>query len=83
MKVRVDDYSKVGALLGALITTTVFYRRASIVNNLAGGAALGIGGGVITHIIQSFQSGGSKAVEDEVQSLPDPKALAEGIKDGT
>ena len=33
-----DDYSKVGALLGALITTTVFLKRASLFNNILGGA---------------------------------------------
>lgn len=37
-QVRVDDYTKVGGLLGALLTTTVFLKRAPIVTNLAGGA---------------------------------------------
>lgn len=41
-QVRVDDYSKVGALLGALLTTTVFLKRAPLVTNLAGGAGLSL-----------------------------------------
>jgi hypothetical protein len=82
LQVRVDDYSKVGALLGALITTTIFYKRARLINNLAGGAALGIGGGVLTHMFQLFKDGGSAAVEAEVKSLPDPVELGKGVKDG-
>lgn len=81
-QVRVDDYTKVGALLGALITTTVFYKRARLINNLAGGAALGIAGGVLTHVAQLAQSGGSQAVAEEVQALPDPVELGKGVKEG-
>ena len=77
-----DDYSKVGAVLGALLTKTIFWKRASIFNNIAGGAALGIGGGVLTHVVQMFQAGGTKAVEAEVKSLPDPAEIGKGIKDG-
>lgn len=51
-------------------------------NNIAGGAALGIAGGVLTHVFQMFKDGGSKAVEEEVKSLPDPAELGKGIKDG-
>lgn len=37
-QVRVDDYSKVGAVIGALLTTAVFLKRARLIYNVAGGA---------------------------------------------
>jgi len=83
-QVRVDDYSKVGALLGALLTTTVFLKRAPLVWNLAGGAALGVAGGVITHTVQMIQEqGAEKAAKEAKDALPDPVELGKGVAKGT
>ncbi|CAD6588098.1 MAG: hypothetical protein CYPHOPRED_004266 [Cyphobasidiales sp. Tagirdzhanova-0007] len=82
-QVRVDDYSKVGAILGALITTTIFLRRASLVNNILGGATLGIVGGIITHTAQMVREQGAEgAAKDAQRALPDPVAITEGVTSG-
>lgn len=82
-QVRVDDFSKVGALLGALITTTIFLKRTSYVNNIFGGAALGIGGGVATHTIKMMQEeGAKKGATKAADALPDPAELGKGVVEG-
>lgn len=78
-QVRVDDYSKIGAVLGALLTTTIFLRRASILNNAFGGAALGVAGGTITHIVKMLQEeGAKKAAKQTAETLPKPTGVVEG-----
>ncbi|KAL7008900.1 hypothetical protein EMMF5_001647 [Cystobasidiomycetes sp. EMM_F5] len=82
-QVRVDDYSKVGALLGALITTTIFLKRASLPYTILGGASLGIAGGTVTHVVRMAQEEGAKATaKKQADALPDPTKLAEGVAKG-
>ncbi|GAA5930899.1 hypothetical protein JCM1841_001966 [Sporobolomyces salmonicolor] len=52
---RVDDYSTIGAVLGALGTTTVLLRRAPLPWVVGAGASFGIAGGVLAHLVQGVQ----------------------------
>lgn len=67
-KIKVDDFTKVGSVLGALVATTLFYRRASLLAAIPGGAALGIGGGVIAHLIVNKSEKGPNAMVEELKS---------------
>ncbi|KAK4048936.1 hypothetical protein OIV83_004492 [Microbotryomycetes sp. JL201] len=63
----VDDKSIIGGVLGALATTTVFLRRASILWTVGGGASLGIAGGVLYHVMNQVQKGEDVSPEMMVQ----------------
>lgn len=54
-----------------LATTTVFLKRAPIVWNLGGGAALGVAGGVLAHLYKDYQEGiptGTERAVNEVKA---------------
>jgi len=46
---RADDHSTIGALLFAVLTPALFWRRASTINLVLGGAGIGSSIGVLTH----------------------------------
>lgn len=54
---RADDYSIIGAALGMLLSPAIFLKRANIVTLVAGGAAIGLGGGIWAHLAKSFTKG--------------------------
>ena len=56
-QLRCDDYSFIGAALGAVITPAIFLRRASILSLITGGASLGLGAGTATHIVRQLTEG--------------------------
>lgn len=56
-QVRADDYSIIGAALGMLLSPAIFLKRANIVTLVAGGAAIGLGGGVWAHLAKSLTKG--------------------------
>ncbi|TXT07405.1 hypothetical protein VHUM_03125 [Vanrija humicola] len=76
-QVRTDDYSIIGSVLGAIITPTIFLNRAPIASLVIGGASLGLGAGVWTHIIQSFTTGEEVAPAAMVSWLSADLALAD------
>jgi hypothetical protein len=52
---RIDDYSTVGGILLAVLTPALFYRRTRLVHSILGGAAIGSGGGMVTHYWKRYQ----------------------------
>lgn len=52
-----DDYSLIGAALGALLFPAAFLRRAPLPALVVGGASIGLGGGVWAHLVQSLSAG--------------------------
>lgn len=56
-QVGTDDYSFIGAAVGALLSPAIFLRRAPMPTLVLGGAAIGIGAGVWTHIVQTLMKG--------------------------
>ncbi|GAA95377.1 uncharacterized protein L969DRAFT_45689 [Mixia osmundae IAM 14324] len=62
---QVDDWTLIGSIIGSLLTTTLFMRRANVLYCLLGGASLGAGGGVLTHMYQTYGLQGSiEAVQE-------------------
>ncbi|KAI0670629.1 hypothetical protein C8Q78DRAFT_136829 [Trametes maxima] len=47
--IRADDHSTIGGLLFALLTPAVFWKRASTINLILGGAGIGSGIGLLAH----------------------------------
>lgn len=45
-----------------LMTTTVFLRRAPLPWTIAGGAAFGVAGGVLTHVLKNYRDGTTAGV---------------------
>ncbi|KAJ9110201.1 hypothetical protein QFC20_003053 [Naganishia adeliensis] len=66
-QVRSDDYSLIGSVLGSLVITTIFYKRASIINNILGGSLLGMSAGVYAHLIQEWREG--REVEPDLHGM--------------
>lgn len=56
-QIRADDYSIIGAAVAALLVPAVLLRRAPTVNLILGGASIGLGAGVWTHLVKSFSEG--------------------------
>lgn len=67
-QVRTDDYSIIGAALGMLLTPAIFLKRAPLIQLVAGGAALGLGGGVWVHLFKSLAKGEEIKPEGMVSS---------------
>ncbi|KAJ9109740.1 hypothetical protein QFC19_001970 [Naganishia cerealis] len=66
-QIRSDDYSLIGSVLGSLVVTTIFYKRASIINNILGGSLLGMSAGVYAHLIQEWREG--QEVEPDLHGM--------------
>lgn len=77
--------ARTGGLLGSLVTTTVFLRRARPTYTIIGGAALGVAGGVLTHVVQSFggheQVTPNAMIEEAKEAMPMKRTMEE-VKDG-
>ncbi|GAA5935341.1 uncharacterized protein JCM15063_001004 [Sporobolomyces koalae] len=54
---RCDDYSVIGGVLGALVMTTIFLKRARLPWVIGSGATFGVAGGVLTHTVKDLQEG--------------------------
>jgi hypothetical protein len=57
----------IGSVLGSLITTTIFWKRASIINNVLGGSLLGMAAGVSAHLVQDWREG--QEVEPDLHGM--------------
>ncbi|KAL1412098.1 hypothetical protein Q8F55_003095 [Vanrija albida] len=85
-QVRTDDYSVIGSVLGAIVTPTIFLNRAPLPMLVLGGASLGLGAGVWTHIIQSLTKGEDVSPDAmvpevvEVTNIIVPDGKADGKK---
>ncbi|GAA5982080.1 hypothetical protein JCM11641_004317 [Rhodosporidiobolus odoratus] len=54
---RADDYSAIGGVLGAIMSTTILLRRAPLLWVAGTGASFGVAGGVLTHAIRGYEEG--------------------------
>jgi len=50
---RADDHATIGALLCAVLTPALFWRRGTTIHLVFGGAGLGTAAGYVTHIVRS------------------------------
>lgn len=67
-----DDYSLIGAALGAVITPALLLRRAPFPALVLGGAGIGLGAGAATHIVQMLGGGEKVRPEGMVRRLSYP-----------
>jgi len=54
-QIRLDDYATLGAILGAVLTPAIFYRRTRLVWSVFGGASMGVGTGTVVHYLKIWQ----------------------------
>jgi hypothetical protein len=69
-QIRTDDHSTIGIILGSVLAPAIFWRRGRIINLVLGGAALGSGAGIMTHLYRSWQEGeeiNPEGMRDEVE----------------
>ncbi|KAF8126529.1 hypothetical protein EV363DRAFT_1174107 [Boletus edulis] len=69
---REDDHSTVGALLFAVLTPALFWRRASTINLVLGGAGIGSSIGVLTHYGRTLTGDPSPPVEVPEVTISSP-----------
>ncbi|KAG6333824.1 hypothetical protein ID866_5256 [Astraeus odoratus] len=67
---RADDHATIGALLFAVLTPALLWRRASTVNLVLGGAGVGTALGLLTHHGRSIT--GDPAPEVHIPEIPVP-----------
>ncbi|KAL1751633.1 hypothetical protein FB107DRAFT_278491 [Schizophyllum commune] len=48
-RLRLEDHAVIGGVLGGVLTTAIFLKRASVVNLILGGGGIGTGLGMLTH----------------------------------
>ncbi|TRM59379.1 hypothetical protein BD626DRAFT_409117 [Schizophyllum amplum] len=48
-RLRLEDHAVIGGVLGGVLTTAIFLKRANVVNLILGGGGLGTGLGMLTH----------------------------------
>ncbi|VDC07157.1 unnamed protein product [Peniophora sp. CBMAI 1063] len=65
---RTDDHATIGALLFAVLTPAMFWKRATTIHLIFGGAGLGTGVGMITHWVRHITG-------DPAPHNPIPEAL--------
>ena len=65
-QIRTDDYSVIGAALGALLVPAVFLRSGRLPSLILGGACVGLGAGVWVHLGRMFTEGGDVRPEGMV-----------------
>lgn len=58
-----------------IVAPTVFLKRAPVPYLVAGGAALGVAGGVITHVVKNYKDGTAQGVGAMVEEA---KTIAKG-----
>ncbi|TEB36009.1 hypothetical protein FA13DRAFT_1787463 [Coprinellus micaceus] len=73
-RVRREDHSTIGALLMAVLTPALLWKRANPVNLILGGAGLGGGVGVLTHYTRSLTGDIPPRIELKARETPEPKA---------
>ncbi|KAK8849722.1 hypothetical protein IAR55_005057 [Kwoniella newhampshirensis] len=65
-QVRRNDYSLISAALSGLIVPAIFLRRAPLPSLVLGGASIGLGAGVWTHLAQTITGGNNVGRKDVV-----------------
>lgn len=71
--------------MGALTTAGLTYSRVALLSSIPGGAALGVAGGVLTHISQSLarkESLNPEMMLEEAKEAAPLKKTAREIRDG-
>ena len=68
-------------MIGALLTTTVFLRRASVFSTMLGGGALGIAGGVLVHVAQSRRDGSALSPDAMIAEIKEGPPAGKLVKD--
>jgi hypothetical protein len=68
-QVRTDDFSMIGATMGALLTSAIFLKRAPLPYLLLGGASIGLGAGVWVHLAQAYKEGNDVRPEGMVSHV--------------
>ncbi|KAK4686617.1 hypothetical protein P7C73_g3511, partial [Tremellales sp. Uapishka_1] len=69
-QVRTDDYSLIGAALSGLLVPAVLLKRAPLPYLVLGGASIGLGLGVWTHLVKSYGEGEDVRPEGMVGEIP-------------
>ncbi|OJA11491.1 hypothetical protein AZE42_07873 [Rhizopogon vesiculosus] len=67
---RADDHSTIGAILFAVLTPAILWKRASIVNLVLGGAGIGSAIGLLTHYGRTVT--GDVASNAQIHEIPIP-----------
>jgi len=85
-QVRTDDYSTIGAVVGGVTSAAILYGRVPLLlSAVPGGAALGIAGGVLTHLAKSLVSkeeiSVGMMVEEAKEGLPLKKVAEEKARE--
>ncbi|KAG2158097.1 uncharacterized protein EDB93DRAFT_1077933 [Suillus bovinus] len=65
---RADDHSTIGAILFAVLTPAIFWKRASTMNLVVGGAGIGSAIGLLTHYGRTVT--GDIAPETQIPDIP-------------
>lgn len=65
---RADDHATIGALLFAVLTPAVLWRRASTINLVLGGAGIGTASGLVTHHARNLT--GDRAPKIQIPEIP-------------
>lgn len=81
-QLKTDDFALVGSVLGAVLTTAVFLRRLPIWLTVSSGAALGIDGGILTHLIVNKREQRPNAMIEELKSSYPLKKEVEQVAAG-
>lgn len=68
-QIQSDDYSFIGASLGAVITPALLLHRARLPVLMLGGASVGLGAGVLAHIAMGASAGRDMRPEGMVSRL--------------
>jgi len=64
--IRADDHSTIGAVLGAVLTPALLWKRGRSVHLFLGGAGIGAGAGLLAHWGRTFTEGGPPKTESPV-----------------
>jgi len=67
---RADDHATIGAILFAVLTPAIFWKRASTVNLVLGGAGIGSAIGLLTHYGRTVT--GDVASNPQIHEIPIP-----------
>lgn len=69
-QIRTDDYSLIGAALTGIAVPALLLRRAPLPSLVLGGASIGLGVGVWTHLVQALGGGEDVRPEGMVGEVP-------------
>ncbi|OCH95316.1 hypothetical protein OBBRIDRAFT_618045 [Obba rivulosa] len=68
--IRADDHATIGGILFAVLTPAIFWKRASVVNLILGGAGIGSAVGLLTHHVRTIS--GDPAPTYQISEVPVP-----------